>query len=131
MFFMYFALSCWNFTPYLYGQGSILISIREWGKVSEPGECSVEYKVQSFIDAALAHQGHVHINTNTEQSVRTALKHTTIVGEHSLLKYEDAQKERYNYYHRVDIIIESVDSIIESVDSISRDERDFFNFYFF
>ena len=37
MVFMYFALSCWNFAPYLCGQGSVLISIRERGKVPEPG----------------------------------------------------------------------------------------------
>ena len=39
MVFMYFALSCWNFTPYLCGHGSVLISIRERGKVPEPGVC--------------------------------------------------------------------------------------------
>ena len=103
MVFMYFALSCWNFTPYLYGQCSILISIREWGKVSEPGECSVEYKVQRFIDAALALPGtRTYKYKYRTECVRTALRHTTIGGEHSLLKYENAQKERDNYYYRTE-----------------------------
>ena len=89
--------------PYLYGQGSILISIREWGKASEPGECSVEYKVQNFIDAALALLGaRTYKYKHRTKSVCTALRHTTIVGEHSLLKYEDAQKERDNYYYRTE-----------------------------
>ena len=37
---------------------------------------------------------HVRINKNTEQ--RVYVRHTTIVGGHSLLKYEDTQKERDN-----------------------------------